>query len=164
MSKSVLKSIAATTLPVAVAAIVSQACTSSTSAQSDGNKDPIEGLWNSHVTLSDCQTGAVTRQFSAMNLFIRGGTLTDTDMQPPASHGPAFGTWQNSGTMQYTSMFQFFRFNADGSFAGTNKVTRTITLSADSNAFTSTITVDVDDPAGASVGSACGSESATRAQ
>lgn len=162
MSQSMLKSIAMTTLPVAIAVIVSQACTSSTSAQSDANKDPIEGLWNSQVMLSDCQTGAVTRQFVAMNLFIRGGTLTDTDVQPPATHGPGFGTWQSSGTMLYTSMFRFFRYNADGSFAGTNKVTRTITLSADANAFTSTITVDVEDPAGASVASACGTETATR--
>ena len=163
MRQSILKSIAVTTLPVAVAVIVSQACTSSTSAQSDGNKDPIEGLWNSQVTISDCQTNAVTRQFVAMNLFIRGGTLTDTDVQPPASHGPAFGTWQNTGTMQYTSMFRLFRFNADGSYAGSNKVTRTITLSTDANAFTSTLAVDVEDPAGASVASACGTETATRA-
>jgi hypothetical protein len=65
--------------------------------------------------------------------------------------------------MQYTSMFRLFRFNADGSYAGSNKVTRTITLSTDANAFTSTLAVDVEDPAGASVASACGTETATRA-
>ncbi len=162
MSQSFLKSIGTTTLPVALAVILAQACTSSTSAQND-NSDPIEGLWNSQVTITDCQTGAVTRQFRAMNLFIRGGTLTDTDVQPPTAHGPAFGTWQSSKAAQYTSMFQLFRYNPDGSFAGANKVTRTITLSGDGKSFSSTIAVDVEDPTGATLSSACGTENATRA-
>jgi hypothetical protein len=164
MSKSLLKSVGATTLPAVVAVILAQACTSSTSAQSNDSTDPIEGLWNSQVTITDCQTSAVLRQFRAMNMFIHGGTLTDTDVQPPTTHGPAFGTWQGSGGSRYTSMFQFFRYNPDGSFAGANKVTRTITLSVDGTGFTSTIAVDVEDPTGTTLSSACGTESATRAR
>jgi len=162
MSKSLLKSVAATTLPAVVAVILAQACTSSTSAQSSDNTNPIEGLWNSEVTITDCQTSAVMRQFRAMNMFIHGGTLTDTDVQPPGTHGPGFGTWQDSGGSRYASVFEFFRYNPDGSFAGTNKVTRTITLSVDGGGFTSTIAIDVEDPTGATLNSACGTESATR--
>ncbi|HKW23742.1 MAG TPA: hypothetical protein VJO13_20345 [Ktedonobacterales bacterium] len=163
MKQTLLKSIAVTTLPAALAVIVTQACTSSTSAQSSDTKDSIEGVWSSQVVITNCQTGAVMRQFGALNMFIHGGTLADTDTQPPASHGPAFGTWQHSTGPQYTSTFELFRYNPDGTFAGTNKVTRTITLSASSDAFTSVVSVEVEDPTGAALATACGTENATRA-
>jgi hypothetical protein len=162
MRKGFLNTVGTTILPKALGALLAQACTSSTSAQSNDTADPIEGLWNSRVTITNCQSGAVMRQFQAMNLFMRGGTLADTDVQPPGAHGPAFGTWQNSGVSQYASVFQLFRYNPDGSFAGANKVTRTLTLSTDGNAFTSTIAVDVDDPTGVTISSACGTETGTR--
>jgi hypothetical protein len=163
VDRSLLKSVAATTLPAAVAVIVMQACTDSTSAQSTEAKDPIEGVWVSQVTITNCQTGATMRQFAALNMFNHGGTLADTDTQPPTSHGPAFGTWQNSSGPQYTSGFQLFRFNADGSFAGTNKVTRTITLGPGGNTFTSMLSITVEDPTGSTASTACGTETATRA-
>jgi hypothetical protein len=163
VERSSLKSIAAATLPAALAVIVTQACTDSTSAQPTAATDPIEGVWNSQVTITNCQTGAIMRQFAALNLFIHGGSLVDTDTQPPASHGAAFGTWLNSNGPQYASTFELFRFNADGSFAGTNKVARTITLSAGGAAFTSSFSVTVEDPEGATLSTACGTETATRA-
>jgi hypothetical protein len=162
MNTRLLKPVAAMVLPAAIAVLLAQACTSSNSAQSNETADPIEGLWISQVSITNCQTGAVTRQFQAMNLFIHGGTLIDTDTQPPTTHGPAFGTWQNTGGSRYDSVFQLFRFNPDGSFAGVNKVTRTITPSADGNGFTSTVDVAVENPTGATVSSACGTETATR--
>lgn len=162
MNVRLLKSVGAMALPAAAAVLLAQACVSSNSAQSDESSDPIEGLWNSQVTITNCQTGAPMRQFRAMNLFNRGGTLVDTDTQPPAAHGPAYGTWQSSGSSRYTSVMQLFRFNADGSFAGANKVTRTITLTSDGNGFSSTLDVAVQDPTGAVLSSACGSETATR--
>lgn len=162
MSKGFLNTVGTMILPAALGALLVQACTSSTSAQSNDTADPIEGLWNSQVTIANCQSGAVMRQFQAMNLFMRGGTLADTDVQAPSAHGPAFGTWQTSGAAQYSSVFQLFRYNPDGSFAGANRVTRTITLATDGNSFTSTIAVDVDDPTGATLSSACGTETGTR--
>lgn len=162
MNEKLLKSIHMMALLAVVLALLAQACTSSTSAQSSDAMDPIEGLWNSQVTVTNCQTGAVMRQFQAMNLFIHGGTVTDTDVQPPSTHGPAFGTWQASGGAQYTSVFQLYRYNPDGSFAGANKVTRSITLGVDGNSFNSTLAIDVEDPTGATLSSTCGTETATR--
>jgi hypothetical protein len=126
-----------------------------------GRREGIEGVWLSQVTITDCH-GTTQRAFTALNMFQAGGTLTDTDNQPPASHGPAFGTWWSRGGGNFGSVFQFFRFNADGTFAGSNYVTREISLDADDDAFTSTITVAVLSPAGVQVGTACGSETAER--
>jgi hypothetical protein len=121
----------------------------------------IEGVWMSQVTITDCH-GTTLRAFSALNMFHADGTLTDTDNQPPTSHGPGFGTWRSQGHGKVSSSFQFFRFNPDGTFAGSNSVQREITLDADDEAFTSTITVAVLNPAGVQVGSSCGSETAER--
>ena len=60
--------------------------------------------------------------------------------------------------------FQFFRFNSDGTLAGTQAISRTIALSANGQSFTSTINVQVIGPTGAVVATACCTESATRAQ
>jgi hypothetical protein len=124
-------------------------------------REGIEGVWMSQVTITDCN-GTTQRAFSALNMFHAGGTLTDTDNQPPASHGPGFGTWWSRGGGKFKSVFQFFRFNPDGSFAGSNSVEREITLDADDDAFTSKITVTVINPAGVKVGAACGTETAER--
>lgn len=126
-----------------------------------GRREGIEGVWISQVTITDCH-GTTLRAFTALNAFHAGGTLSDTDNQPPASHGPGFGTWRNEGGGKVSSAFQFFRFNSDGTFAGSNSVQREITLDADDDAFTSTITVAVLNPAGVQVGSSCGSETAER--
>ncbi|HTS81857.1 MAG TPA: hypothetical protein VMH40_14745 [Myxococcaceae bacterium] len=115
------------------------------------------------MTITDCQ-GTTTRQFQALNLFHDGGTVSDTDSQPPTTHGPAFGTWQSQGGGTYGSVFQFFRFNSDGSVAGSNRVQRTITLGADGKSFTSTISISVLNPVGTQVSTACGTETAARLQ
>jgi hypothetical protein len=178
------KKVVAVSLVTAVAGLLGQACNSSTaSAQTDSavlgrdealsgdarvregypgdRHHAIEGAWISQVAITNCQ-GTTERQFQALNLFHAGGTLTDTDNQPPATHGPAFGTWRSHGDGMYSSVFVFYRFNSDGSLAGSNRVQRTITLGADRNSFTSTIEVSVLDPSGTSVGSACGAETAAR--
>jgi hypothetical protein len=162
MDKRFLKNVAALSLSTAVAGLLGQACNSSpANAQTPETRDPIEGAWTSQVTITDCH-GTTTRQFQSLNLFHDGGTLTDTDSQPPASHGPALGTWSSQGSATYGSLFQLYRFNADWTLAGSNRVQRTITLSADGNSFTSTIAVSLLDPTGTQVGSGCGTETATR--
>src|SRR6185369_14213963 len=54
---------------------------------------PIEGLWQSEVTIRVCQTGDAVVTFRAVNMFIRGGALSVTDDAPPSSRGPGFGQW-----------------------------------------------------------------------
>lgn len=164
MKGSVLKSILPSVLSAVIASAFTQACSvgnSRVSAQTTEAADPIEGLWSSQVTVTNCQTGAVMRSFAALNLFARGGTVIDTDSQPPTGHGPGFGVWTNSGA-QYTSSFQFYRFNTDGSLAGSQQIARTITLAPGGQSFTSSLNVSILDTNGNSIGSACGTETATR--
>jgi hypothetical protein len=52
------------------------------------------------------------------------------------------GTWHHVQVDTYTSTFELFRFNPDGTFASTARVTRTIELSEDGTQFTSAGTVE----------------------
>ena len=46
--------------------------------------DPIEGLWNAKVTITNCATGLpLPVSFEAMGLFGRGGSFNNTDAQNP---------------------------------------------------------------------------------
>ncbi|HEX5176043.1 MAG TPA: hypothetical protein VFV83_03385 [Chthoniobacteraceae bacterium] len=121
----------------------------------------LEGLWDSQVTLTDCQGGTLAA-FSAYVMFNRGGTLNSTDNLPPTMHGPGLGTWQRLGGRNYSAPFQFFNFNPDGSFAGVQKISRTITLGGGGNSFTSVVTFESFDPDGNLLFAGCGTESATR--
>lgn len=165
MKAAFLKTVLPTVLSAVIATAFTQACSvggSRVSAQTTEAADPIEGLWSSQVTVTNCQTGATMRSFAALNLFARGGTVIDTDSQPPTGHGPGFGVWTNSGGSQYTSSFQFYRFNTDGSLAGSQQIARTITLTSGGQTFTSKLNVSILDVNGNSTGSACGTETATR--
>jgi hypothetical protein len=123
----------------------------------------IEGVWDVRVTRRDCQTGEPTPMppNRVMNMFIRGGTLLETGGRPTA-RGPGLGTWQYLGGRRYSAVFRFFRFNPDGSFAGTRKVTRTIELSRDENEFTATASDELFDANDNVIETGCATETATR--
>ena len=153
-------------LPVLLAALLIQACGGGGSAiaQSASDADPIEGVWESAVTIRDCSTGAPLRAFKGLSVLHRGGTASATNNNPPASAGPAFGTWRATGTpASYTAAFRLLRFNPDGTYAGAQNLTRTLKLEADRNSMTGTISAELIDPANNVVGAPiCGVETAVR--
>jgi len=120
----------------------------------------IEGVWDVRVTIRQCDTGAFIRNVRAMNMFIHGGTLTET--APNLLRGSSLGTWGPVGAHDYTAVFRFFRFNPDGSFAGTTKVTRNIELSRDANEFTATGSFENFDANDNLISSGCATETASR--
>jgi hypothetical protein len=128
----------------------------------EGHGGAMEGsVWDSQVTLTDCN-GHTLAVFRAVEMFNAGGTLNSIDNTPPTLHGPGFGTWERTGPRTFRAPFQFFNFNADGSFAGTQKIERQIHVAAHGNSYTSMVTFGAYDPDGNLVFSGCGSEIATR--
>ena len=57
---------------------------------------------------------------------------------------------------------RLFRFNTDGSFAGAQNLTRTLTLAADGKSLAGTLAVQVLDPMENILQTTCGVETATR--
>ena len=138
-----------------------QACGGGAIAQTTAGADPIEGVWESSVTIKDCSTSAVLRTFKGVNLFHRGGSLTGDNSLPRAAQGIALGNWRHDGS-SYTANARFLRFNPDGSLAGSQKVQRSIVLAADGNNFAGTVAAQVIDLSGVVLQPICGSETAVR--
>src|SRR5947207_5515328 len=151
MKKIILGSIATMLTAVALSVASGEDCPQQSA--------PLQGVWDSQVTLTDCN-GNTLAEFEAYVMFHQGGTLTSTDNTPPTLHGPGFGTWQRVAGRNYTTSFQFFNFNADGTFAGVQKIHTQIHLAV-GNSYTSTITFASYDPDGNLIFSGCGTEVAT---
>jgi len=145
---------------LAMFAIV-QACGGSNDATAQEAADPIEGVWEGAVNITNCSTGAVLASFIGSNQFHRGGTMSDTNSSPTATRGPGFGTWTRSGAT-YTVKFRFFAYDAAGVLQGTRRVSRVVTLSADGKTATGINTNELFNTAGVSVATQCGTDTATR--
>src|SRR3954464_3939312 len=123
MPSSSLKTYALVAVSAAATALVLQACGGDANAQSAApDANPIEGAWESTVTIKDCTTGAVLTTFTGESMFLRGGTRTADNSAPPPTRGLGMGTWTQAGVGAYTAQFHFLRFNVDGSLAGSQKV------------------------------------------
>lgn len=155
----VLFALASTTM-----ALLMQACggSSDAHAQAAVPADPIEGFWQSNVALRDCTTNAALGGFRGLTTFNQGGTAIADNSQPAQTKGTAMGSWKKAANGTYTVELRFWRYAADGTPAGQQRLTRTITLSADARSLTSTITTQALDNADNVVLSACGSEAGAR--
>ncbi len=152
-------------IPGLLAALLIQACGGGGDAvaQSAPDADPIEGAWQSAVTIRDCASGAILRTFTGFTVLHRGGTASATNNLPPTSNGPAFGSWKRgSAATSYTTTLRFFRFNADGSFAGAQNLTRSLVMAVDGKSLTGTLSAQVVDPADVVLQTTCGTETALR--
>lgn len=157
-----LQSAALVTLTAAATTFLIQACGGDADAQAAPDTNAIEGVWESSITIKDCSSGAVVRTFKGESLFHRGGGLTADNSLPVPTRSVAYGTWKQDGAAAYTAKFRFLRFNPDGTLAGSQKVARTLTLSADLNSLSGTLTGQVLDNAEVVLQPICGSETAVR--
>ena len=159
-------------LLLATAALATIIGSGSSAAATDINGTPASwlpaplrliGVWDVNVTLRDCVSGNALATFPAMNKYAADGSQTEVGVNmSPAARYPSFGTWHIIGPRKFASEFKFFRFNPDGSYAGTQEVQRTITLSHDANQFTTTASVAIYDPAHHLVKTGCATEAAVR--
>ncbi|TAN00520.1 MAG: hypothetical protein EPN40_03815 [Rhodanobacteraceae bacterium] len=124
----------------------------------------LTGVWTVQVTLINCKTLApLMPPFAALNQFGVDGSEFEVGIAtPPSQRYPSFGTWHYAGLNKYHSDFTFFRFNPDGSFAGTQDVSRDIKLSPDGNSFTSLAEVSIYDAQHNLVKTPCATETANR--
>ena len=158
------KSAALFVLSSGAMALLMQACGGggNAHAQSATASDPIEGFWQSNVTLKDCSSGASFGSFRGLTIFNSGGTANADNDQPSATKGPAMGTWKRSAEGTYSVDLRFWRYGPDGMPVGQQRLTRTINLAGDGKSLTATITTQALDSNDNVVQSACGVESGVR--
>jgi hypothetical protein len=157
-----MKSAALVAVTAAATMLLIQACGGGAVARST-DADAVEGSWEAVITVRDCTIGATILTAKGQQVLHRGGTVTDTNASPPTTRGVGLGVWRRDATAQnYTSHFRFNRYNPDGTLAGTQRVTRVFTLSADGNMQTSTNTSQTLDAAGVVLQNGCASDVSTR--
>jgi len=123
----------------------------------------IVGTWEFQARFYACASGQTLRQLRASSVFNAGGTMLDTNTDPPSTRGPAFGTWTyNPRTGRHVAQMRLYRYNADGSFAGVAQVRRTLTLSPDGDSATGTFTGRILGPQEQVLAVTCGEETGTR--
>jgi hypothetical protein len=135
MSVSKLKLGAAATVVAVATALAVQAGGGSARAVAQDAADPFEGVWEASVTQRNCDTGVIVGTFRGAQVVHRGGTLFDTNASAPGSRGPGFGVWSRQPDGVYAVKFRFYRYNADGSLAGSNVVSSRRTLGADGRSY-----------------------------
>ena len=124
---------------------------------------PIVGVWRNTVTIRNCQTGNQIITFQSLLTFHEGGTMSEFGASvSPALRSPGHGVWQASNSFHPTFAFTFLRFNADGTYAGTQRVRSTLNLALDGNSFQATSTIEVLDVNDNVVGMPCATTMATR--
>jgi hypothetical protein len=157
-----MKVAGAALLPSVATMLFVQACGGGGSAMAQAAPDPIQGVWESVVTQKDCSTGTVIATFRGAQVFHAGGTVTDTNAAGPTTRGPGMGWWLRNADGTYTAKFRFFRFNADGTPAGSNVVTRTVTLASDGQTATATTKASILDMAGNTLQQICASDTSAK--
>ena len=126
------------------------------------NARKIEGVWEAQVTRRVCGLGDPIATFRGMTNFIQGGSVigTNSNPNPPTT----YGRWQYRGKRRYIAVERFFLYSPDGSFAGVQRITRDITLSADGNHFTGENTVEVFDVDGNLIRTGCSTDETIRVE
>ena len=142
--------------------ILALGLTGTDATAADQHPPHLQGVWNVSVAVRNCETGATIRSLRALNLFVRDGSMTETSTN--ILRGPSVGECQHVEGDTYASMFEFFRFNPDGTFASTARVIRTIELSKDGRQFTSTGTVEDFNADNVRISVGCTTETAARAR
>lgn len=132
-------------------------------AQSDGGGGRLEGTWENQVSIIDCNTGNVITTFRSLTVFMAGGTLTEsTSGTAPALRTPGEGVWRHTTDNNYAFRFKHFRFNAQNVLTGWNIIQAEASLDAAGNTYTSAATVEVYDPNGVLIATACATSDGTR--
>ena len=125
----------------------------------------IVGTWSVQVALANCETGQeLGPTFPALNTFLAEGSMLSDPAANPATGRTGHGVWAHVGGRQFTNTVVLFRFNPDGSYAGTQTVRRDIAVSRDAAAFTARDTVTIADPSGTVVDTRCGIGTGRRLQ
>jgi hypothetical protein len=146
-----------------LAVLITLATLNTVMAQRDGGGGRLEGTWENQVNIIDCNTGNVITTFRSLTVFMEGGTLTEsTSGTAPALRTPGEGVWRHTIDNNYAFRFKHFRFNAQNVLAGWNIIQAEASLDAAGNAYTSAATVEVYDPNGVLLATACAETVGTR--
>ena len=145
--------------PLVACAAVTMLATTAAGQGTEGGR--IQGVWEQITTLTDC-AGHPIRSFPVMLTFHQGGTMMDGPATPPALRTPGQGVWRLVGGNTYAYRFKFFTFNTSNVFTGWTIIAGELTVGATGNANSGPATVEIYDPNGHLIATACAETVGTR--
>jgi hypothetical protein len=147
--------------------IVTAAAASAPAVWSQASEKTIQGVWRTAVTPRNCETGdALAPAFSGLFTFHDGGTMAEYGISPglsPALRSPGHGVWQRKhGWQEYSFAFTFARYDASGTFLGSQKIVANARLGASGDELTTSSAIQVYNATGHVVGAFCATAVGTR--
>ena len=145
----------------AIFTLTTAAATSPLTAYAQGKG--LVGAWDITITFRDCITREAQRERPGFISFMFGGVMTDfgTGQPIPQNRTDSHGNWSHENGASYSAVSKAFRFNADGSVAGTVKLFRSIEL-IDNRAFAANVEAEIYDANGVLIAQSCATEAGTR--
>ena len=130
-----MKRMTVTSITLAIIAIVIAFATSgstikaqnppvSVSGQSDEGHEPsLVGVWVTHVTRRNCETGEpIGAPGNSQNTFAKGGTLLET-VGPSILRSPGNGIWKHElGWHEYSFVLRFMASHPPGAYRSASDV------------------------------------------
>ena len=158
MKTKLIKSIMAS-LVVACASLTMVAATASGQGTQGGT---LQGTWEMQITLTDC-AGHVIRSFPSLIEYAAGGTVVESNGgTPQALKTPGEGVWRHTTDNNYAFRFKFFTFNSLNVFTGWTIIAGETTVDATGNANAGSATIEVYNPNGVLIATACAEIAGTR--
>jgi len=132
-------------------------------SQNPGSHNGLQGAWRLQLTVRDCNTGQALRTFPAVFTFAKGGTATViTAGQLPSLATTGLGAWRHAQGHNYSAVTDAFVFSPAGVWIQTHRLTRTIEVSIDGDAFTDTVALEIFDTNGNLIVTGCATSVASR--
>src|SRR6266581_2587119 len=146
-------------LVVACALVTMVAATASGQGTQGGR---LQGTWEMQITLTNC-AGTVLRSFPSLIEFAAGGTVVESNGgTPQALKTPGEGVWRHTTDNSYAFRFKFFTFSPQNVFTGWTIISGETTVDETGDANAGTATIQVYDPNGNLIATACAEVSGTR--
>jgi len=114
-------------------------------------KDPIEGVWNARVVITNCDSGdPIGLPFDAMGIFGAHGAFHDTNSNNPTLmvRSDAFGYWKHVRGNKYRFAFKVFNFDVAGMYLGYQIVRHDVVLAKNGKSYKSEGTSEFFNPDG----------------
>ncbi|HEX6260738.1 MAG TPA: hypothetical protein VFZ51_08785 [Woeseiaceae bacterium] len=114
-------------------------------------KDPLEGIWNARVVITNCDSGDPTGlAFDAMGIFGGDGSFHDTNSNNPTLmvRSDAFGYWKHVRGNKYRFAFKVFNFDVAGMYLGYQVVRHDLVLARNGKSYKSKGTSEFFNPDG----------------
>jgi hypothetical protein len=133
---------------------------------SEANLRTIQGVWRTAVTQRNCQTDEPISSLAGLFTFNAGGTMSEYGIGPggsPARRSPGHGVWQREhGWQDYSFAFTFYRYDANGVFLGSQKITAALELLPGGDEFAARSALEILDVNDKVIGIGCATSAGTR--